>query len=362
MKKVLMFCPIEFSGGYKGGVASIIESYSSNSKYFKKNDYYIEVFTGDRKINAPKSIISKMLYHVGYIIRYRKIIKKMQSKFDLLHIHTSRDLRLFDDLKIASYIKKHYQIPVVMTIHRSELEKTITGNKYLQFYFLRMLRRIDKLIFLSEEAKRQFEQQGIEKASCLANFHSYSKTAQINIKHDNTFRMLFVGFYNKEKGLVELLDAMKKLPENVILDLCGGRKDGDSLDVDSMISEYGSRVINHGYVLEKEKEAVFSNADVFILPSYGEGLPLVVLEALHFGLPIIITPVGSIPEILVENQNALFITPRSVESIVTKVTELMLDKEKQVQMRFANALLSEEYCLEENINRLCSIYNELELN
>lgn len=357
-----MFCPIEFFGGYKGGVASIVESYASNTRRFEENGYHLEVYTGDKKIEAPKSVISKVMYHLKYIIRYRKIIVELQDKFDLIHIHSSRDFRLFDDLKIAFYVKKHFQIPIVMTIHRSELEKTITRNKYMQRYFLRMLKKIDKVIFMSEEAKRQFEHRGIKKTSYLTNFHSYSKVAKIRANNDNTFRMLFIGFYNKEKGVVELLNAMKKLPDNVILDMCGGRKDDNSLDIDDMISEFGSRVINHGYVSGKEKETLFSKADVLILPSYGEGLPLVILEALHFGLPIIATPVGSIPEVLVEDENVFFITPKSEESIVSKVTQLMSDKMKQEQMSYANALLSEKYCLEENINRLCNIYDEFESN
>lgn len=360
MKKVLMFFPVELNGGYNGGISNIVESYAENSTIFSRNGYDLSLFKGNRHIDAPSGIVRKLMFHINYISRHKKYIKENLEKYDILHIHTSRDIRLFDDLQVALYAKRKCGVPVVITVHRSELEKTITTNKLIQKYFLQMMKKVDKLIFLSDNAKKQFAMRGLTNTDSLSNFHSYTQKAEkMAEKDDKVFRILFVGFFNREKGLLELFQAMRNLPDDVVLDLCGGKKDQESIDVERECIDIRNRVVNHGYVAGKEKENVFRIANVFILPSYGEGMPLVLLEALHFGLPIITTPVGSIPEVLAENVNALFVPPRNVSAIVDAVLKLKNGKSLSTDMCTANAVLSENYCLERNIQQLCMIYDEV---
>jgi glycosyltransferase involved in cell wall biosynthesis len=65
------------------------------------------------------------------------------------------------------------------------------------------------------------------------------------------------------------------------------------------------------------------NADALILPAYDEGLPLVILEALASATPVICTPVGSIPEVLADGENALFVTPGDEAGIAAAIIKLI---------------------------------------
>lgn len=81
-----------------------------------------------------------------------------------------------------------------------------------------------------------------------------------------------------------------------------------------------------GFVSGREKMAPFSRADIFVLPSFTEGFPMSVLEAMAAGLPVVVTPVGVLPEILKEGENCLFVRPGDVEDLEAKIEMLIKDQ------------------------------------
>jgi glycosyltransferase involved in cell wall biosynthesis len=70
-----------------------------------------------------------------------------------------------------------------------------------------------------------------------------------------------------------------------------------------------------GWISSNEKADVLNNADVYILPSYHEGLPISILESMSYGKAVISTKVGGIPEIVRNNENGLLINPGDLEAI-----------------------------------------------
>ena len=69
---------------------------------------------------------------------------------------------------------------------------------------------------------------------------------------------------------------------------------------------------------------VYRLADIFVLPSYMEGLPNVILEAMASRLPIITTPVGNIPDIVKEGQTGIFVPPKDVIKLAQSLESLFL--------------------------------------
>lgn len=105
----------------------------------------------------------------------------------------------------------------------------------------------------------------------------------------------------KRKGIYDLLDVLSEHREeflNKLEFLFGG--DGDVEQVQAIIKEQNLNNIAkyQGWVSGIKKERLLNQADAYILPSYNEGLPISVLEAMSYSLPIISTTVGGIPEIL----------------------------------------------------------------
>jgi glycosyltransferase involved in cell wall biosynthesis len=144
---------------------------------------------------------------------------------------------------------------------------------------------------------------------------------------DGCFRLLFVGNLLERKGVKDLLRAFAS-PQlqgrNIRLTVAGG---GPVETYRAMAAELGiaGRVIFTGWLSQDDTRREMVNADALILPAYDEGLPLVILEALATGTPVICTPVGSIPEVLEDRHNALFVTPGNIAEIAAAVTALIDD-------------------------------------
>lgn len=133
-------------------------------------------------------------------------------------------------------------------------------------------------------------------------------------------KILFLGRLDKQKGLVELLEAARKLSE------CGREFHltivGDGGDKKELISLHRklnlkNRVSFYGAASNTEEiRSLYRDADVYIIPTYHEGFPRTIYEAMIFGTPVITTMVGGIPDLMKDGYNCKAITPRSVISIV----------------------------------------------
>ena len=132
--------------------------------------------------------------------------------------------------------------------------------------------------------------------------------------------ILFLGRLDKQKGLVELLEAARKLSETgreFHLTIVGNG--GDKKELISLQRKFDleSRVTFYGVTSNAEEiKSLYRDADVYIIPTYHEGFPRTIYEAMIFGTPVITTMVGGIPDLMKDGHNCKAIAPRSVDSIV----------------------------------------------
>lgn len=139
------------------------------------------------------------------------------------------------------------------------------------------------------------------------------------------YNILFLSRLQKEKGIEELLMAIKELKEtgkqNFHLYVIGG---GSYLEAAKIfIKEHGleNYVSLEGAIDdEKKKKEYFLNSDIYILPTYNEGFPRTLYEAMIFGTPIITTFVGGIPALMKQKENCLKIETHSTASIVETIS------------------------------------------
>ena len=138
-------------------------------------------------------------------------------------------------------------------------------------------------------------------------------------------KFLFIGRYERRKGIEELNDALQKLnktKEKLDFHFVGNIPINKQLKLDNISLFY------HGIVTEpKEKKDIFDSCDVLICPSYSEGMPNVILEAMARGLAIIATDVGAISE-MVDSTNGILMANNKSPLIMSSIMEIISNKNK----------------------------------
>lgn len=161
-----------------------------------------------------------------------------------------------------------------------------------------------------------------------------------NLDKGKSINLLFLSRVEERKGIYELLEAYKKLKEKSLdyqftLNICG---DGSELEeIKDMVSKENIPDITiSGFVEEHKKIDTFKKAHIFIFPSYGEGMPNAVLEAMGFGLPVLTTPVGGVNDFFENGVNGHFLQIKSVVDIEDKLLTLINQPEQMLKVSLSN--------------------------
>ncbi len=144
-----------------------------------------------------------------------------------------------------------------------------------------------------------------------------------------------MGWINDNKGIDILVEAMNNIRERLgefrVL-VCGRGPAEESIRKKVTALNLTEFFEFRGWVIGDEKNKSFLETDIFVLPSYKEGLPNALLEAMAYGLPVITTPVGAIPEVIVDGMNGILVNPGNITELGTAILTLFQDNEKRKQM------------------------------
>jgi glycosyltransferase involved in cell wall biosynthesis len=140
--------------------------------------------------------------------------------------------------------------------------------------------------------------------------------------------VLFLGRLEASKGLYDLLEAIARLRSAVpdVRLACAG--DGDRIGVARYAERLGiaDAVKFTGWVGPSGKRALLEHAAVFALPSYDEAMPVSLAEAMSAGVPVVATPVGGIPEVVVDGANGYLVAPGDKAGLERALRRLLLDR------------------------------------
>ena len=177
------------------------------------------------------------------------------------------------------------------------------------------------------------------------------------------FRLLFLGNLLERKGVADLLQAMA-LPAlqdaPVALTMAGG---GPVDTYRAMAQRLGiaDRVRFTGWVDQKTARTLLAASDALVLPAYDEGLPLVILEAMATGVPVICSPVGAIPEVFDDRRNAVFVPPGDPAALAATIAMLRDDPALQASLSEEGlALYRRSFTMEVFADRMSELYTLLD--
>ncbi|HVY81517.1 MAG TPA: glycosyltransferase, partial [Steroidobacteraceae bacterium] len=142
--------------------------------------------------------------------------------------------------------------------------------------------------------------------------------------------------------------------------VCAGT--GDMAGITALTRELKveTRVTFPGWLAPADLAREFANATVFALPSYAEGVPMSLLEAMSWSLPVVSTPVGGIPEVLQSDRNGLLVPPGDVEALAAALARLLASPSECRRLgAAARATVGETFSITTALNELAAIYREL---
>jgi glycosyltransferase involved in cell wall biosynthesis len=205
------------------------------------------------------------------------------------------------------------------------------NNKWQTYYGKMVLSRLACLRVLGNQIAMHLQGFGIKNTIVSDNGIDSSGSPYYakQTSNKNTFQILFVGTLSQQKGFSTLVDACCHLADQGLVFEIHAMGEWVSekygLAIENILDRRRTknRFVFHGLTHGSEKSDVFLNSDMLVLPSYVEGQPLVILEALSFGLPVVATKVGGIPDTIEDGKHGFLINPGDSNELAEKIKLLM---------------------------------------
>lgn len=289
-----------------------------------------------------------------------------QNKRDISITHAHY---VFPSGLFSYYLKKRYNVPYVVTAHGGDINKMAKKNARIRNFTANILQQADHVIAVGEELAQTIQTEynipenrmtvmsmGIDRTVFKVTDQQEAQRA-LGMDPART-NFLFVGNIIQEKGVEELILAFNELdaqhPNKAALYCIGSTKDINfTTKVKQLVMSENIHFIEP--MPQTELARYFQAANVFVLPSYIEGLGLVALEAMSCGTPVIASEVGGLKYMLADNAGVL-VPPKDAKSLEQAMTEalggIQIDETKVQQ-------LLETHDAKNILQRLIKLYKQI---
>jgi glycosyltransferase involved in cell wall biosynthesis len=325
--RVLLAAP---ASGASGGICRWTKHVKAYYESLIEKPVQLEIFDLARSEFIPDdiSIIPRLrlaLKDYGSILNgFKKVLDR--NKYDVIHITSSAGLGLIRDLLMLKMAHKR-GVKSIIHFRFGRIPQLFIQRNWEYRLLSKVVKIADRVIVLDKGSYETLKKSGYANIELLPNPLAPSVMQTVSLM--GTIRrepglLLFIGHCIATKGVFELVQACKGFP-NIRLRLVGA--------IHNDIREQLLKIANYEQWLEILGEQPYEDVirqmlscDVFVLPTYTEGFPNVILEAMACGCPIVTTPVGAIPEMLEtegENQFGIFTPVKDVESLNKSITTLL---------------------------------------
>lgn len=336
----------------KGGIASVMQLYKN---YFRNSLFFASRGSGRVLLDAC-TFPFRVLYFIFFMMRH--------PGMRIVHIHGASR---------GSFYRKYVYFLVSRYLFRKRVVYHIHGGGFKDFYHdasgvvKKMIRHFmgtaDAVICVSESWRRCY----------VEHFHPKHIVAIPNMIEKITTRhyaerqekviFLFLGKIMSAKGVYDLLDVAADLQlthAGKFEIWIGGNGEVQQLQQQVAEKKLEAAVQYEGWVSGEEKDAIFRKADVFVLPSYHEGLPVSILEAMSYGMPVIATKVGGIPEVVSEGESGLLIDAGDKDALKKSMLRFINDHRLIRRMgNISQNIIRKGYVAEAVILQLEEVYHHV---
>ncbi len=335
-----------------GGISTVVKGYVDAGLFDRMSIRYVMTHSDGSGLWKLKAAI------FGYVAFTLALARR---DVGLVHIHLSSRASFWRKLPIFM-LAKLARKPVLLHLH---------GSEFMTFYdeecgplakrlITAVFNSADRILVLSPQwasnVKRFTGNRNIE---VLFNGVPVPKQVPDRSHNSGSPKLLFLGRLGWRKGIYDLLDALKKVAAARVDFKLIAAGDGEMIEVAARAQELGlsAKIEVPGWIGDKDKAAHLGQADIFVLPSHAEGLPMGLLEAMAAGLPVVCTSVGGMPTAVSDEVEGIIVSPGNVDALSIAVQRLLVDSELRLRMgRNAFERAKRDFDVRHSVDRLVSIY------
>ncbi|MBF2067349.1 MAG: glycosyltransferase family 4 protein [Calothrix sp. C42_A2020_038] len=284
----------------------------------------------------PKgSAIKKLLVFSSAVVQL--VGSLLANKADVIHIHISEGGSAYRHM-ITALITLIFQKPVIMHAHSCNFHEFYPKlPSLIQVWMSWIFSKSTRFIVLSESWKKFYVDNlklKVEQVTVLPN--PVRLPSQVpERQNSSTVSFVFLGRIGQRKGAFDLISAFAKLSEKhkqrASLTLAGDGEGEKARDLVKSL-ELTSSINILDWVNQTQRDELLNQANVFVLPSYNEGLPMALIEAMSWSLPVITTPVGGIPELVINYDNGLLVNPGDIQQLSDAIESLIKDEQLRLML------------------------------
>ena len=332
----------------RGGVTSVIKAHKEGTQWEKYKMCWIET-------HIDRDYFTKLIYLISAYFKYLFCI----GRFDIVHIHLSEPVSAYRK-SLFFLTAKLFRKKIILHFHSYSPETTI-NSKHKKLY-KKLFLSADKVIVLSNLWKEWVKEYlGIEENVVVV----YNPCPKIGLNVGEIKKkeqILYAGTITKRKGYHDLIRAFAliagKHPSWILVFAGNGEIDEAKECAKKLGVE--QQICFAGWIAGKQKDEIFRESAIFCLPSYKEGFPVSVLDAWAYGLPVITTPVGGLPDIVTDGENALIFNPGDIDTLAEKLEMLISDNLLREKISAVSLLLAQSTFNIDTINKsIGELYDSL---
>lgn len=329
-------------------------------------DINIQIIAYDRK-NGVKTWLPKRVYNalVDYLRPVNETRKKLKTtQYDVLHLCTSASLSLLKDLLVLKMAKQK-DVNTTVHFHFGRISELSNCKNWEWFLLRKVIRNADAAIAMDLKSYRTLGEHGFNNVHYLPNPLSLSIIRQVeqeaHIVQRVARKLCFVGHVIPSKGVYELVEACKDI-DDITVHVVGSVSNEIKAKMREKASN-GSWLVFEGLIDHRDVIKELLSSAIFVLPTYTEGFPNVILESMACGCAIVTTPVGAIPEILNIDSDepcGLCSLPRDVKSLHNNI-EFFLNNTNEIQQYSERSIkrVNEMYVVDKVWMQLVDIWKGL---
>lgn len=307
MTKVLV---VATSQKTRGGITSVVKAHQKGKQWKEFHCKWIET-------HIDKGAVSKLWYLIKGFIVYLALL----PFYDIVHIHTSEPPSAIRKCLFVWWAKV-WNKRIIVHFHAFSPDTTIRSKHQNIYKYL--FNKADVVIVLSNLWK-QYVNDVFHLGNKVAVVYNPCTTEVTNKQYPKKKQILYAGTVNARKGYADMIKAFatiaKKYPDWEIVFAGNGEiEQGKNLAKELGLEK---QTVFLGWINGDSKDKVFKEATIFCLPSYAEGFPMAVLDAWAYGLPVITTPVGGIPDIAIDGKNVLLFNPGDTKALALQMERLI---------------------------------------